>query len=62
MCSALTSPPQLMEEMQLHQEPADLWMECEEEEQQLRFISIHTDSAEELSFSKSSSVKVTSVT
>lgn len=63
-----------MEEVQLHQEPADLWMECEEgeeekeevedqqQEQQLRFISMHTGPAEELSFSQSSSVKVTSVT
>lgn len=52
-----------MEEVQTHEESADLWMECEEEEQeeQLKIISIHTGPAEELSFSQSSSMKVTSV-
>lgn len=57
-----------MEEVQLHQEPSDLWMECEEEmgqrgeeqeneEQQLRIVPKHTGPAEEISLSQSSSVK-----
>lgn len=62
--SALMSPTQQMEKVQLNQEQADLWMVCEEDEdeEELMMVSIHSGPAEEISSSQSSSVKVSSVT